>query len=150
MLPLLQPGRRNRTSSSSSKLWKSIFKSLVVRNDFLQPTMNLKCVGILNIATRLFLNPNHDSCVTETGYLADKAGPTAPYGEYSIMGSWLTGGAILHWPTANEFHNSVPAQFATRLLTEDDRDQILKVLLVYELVNIFCFLVVRIIFFPCY
>ena len=31
------------------------------------------------------LNPNRDHCVTETGYLADKA----PYRDYSILGYWV-------------------------------------------------------------
>ena len=31
--------------------------------------------------------PNHDYCMAETRYLADKAGPSAPDREYSILGS---------------------------------------------------------------
>ena len=57
----------------------------------------------------LFLNPNHVYCVAETGYLAGKAGPSAQDRENSMLGSWLTGGAMLHWPIANEFFNSLPA-----------------------------------------
>ena len=38
------------------------------------------------ISRTIFLNPNHDYCVAETGYLADKAGPTAPDKEYTILG----------------------------------------------------------------
>ena len=60
----------------------------------------------------LFFNPNHDFCFVERGYLADKDGPPAPEREYSILGSWLTGGAIFHWPIAFELHNSVPAQLS--------------------------------------
>ena len=64
-------------------------------------------------SNRSFFNPNHDYRVVETGYVADKAGPTAPDREYPpIVGSWLTGGAILHWPIAYEFHNSVTAQLS--------------------------------------
>ena len=29
--------------------------------------------------------------------------------EYSTLGSWRPGGAILHWPIAVEFHNSMKA-----------------------------------------
>ena len=50
----------------------------------------------------LFFYPNHNYCVAKTGYLADKSNPTAPHREYSILGSWVTGGGILHWPTAYE------------------------------------------------
>ena len=49
------------------------------------------------------------ACIAETGYLAGKAGPYAPDREYSTLGSRLTGGTMLHWPTADEFQNSVPA-----------------------------------------
>ena len=34
-----------------------------------------------------FFNPNHDYCVAETGYLADKADPSATDREYSMLGS---------------------------------------------------------------
>ena len=36
---------------------------------------------------RFFNIPNHDYCVAETGYLADKAGPSAPDREFSMLGS---------------------------------------------------------------
>ena len=35
-----------------------------------------------------FFNPNHDYCVAKTGYLVDKAGPSAPDSKYSMLGSW--------------------------------------------------------------
>ena len=41
-----------------------------------------------------FFNPNHDYCVTETGYLAEKAGPSAPDRMYLILGSRMDGGAF--------------------------------------------------------
>ena len=63
----------------------------------------------------IFYNPNHDYCIAETGYQADKAGPSAPDREDSTLGSWLTGGAILHWPTAYEFHNSVNSGYVLKL-----------------------------------
>ena len=53
---------------------------------------------------------HHNYCVIETRVPGWQGWPHAPYREYSILGSWLTGGFILHWPTAYEFHNSVPAQ----------------------------------------
>ena len=34
-----------------------------------------------------FVNQNLDYCITETGYLAEKAGPLAPDREYSMLGS---------------------------------------------------------------
>ena len=36
-----------------------------------------------------FFNPNHDYCVAETGYLADKDGPTAPDRECSLYIGFL-------------------------------------------------------------
>ena len=36
--------------------------------------------------TILFFNPNHNNCVAETGYLADKGGPSAPDRDYSMLG----------------------------------------------------------------
>ena len=54
------------------------------------------------------LIPN-DYCVAEIGYLADKAGPSAPDREYPILGYRFAGGAMLHW---SEFHNPVPAQLS--------------------------------------
>ena len=47
----------------------------------------VKGPGSLNTYGTLFLSPNHNYCVAETGYLADKAGPTAPDREYSILTS---------------------------------------------------------------
>ena len=35
----------------------------------------------------LFFNPNHDYCVAETGYLADKADPSATDRDYFMLGS---------------------------------------------------------------
>ena len=59
-----------------------------------------------------FFNPNHNYCIAKTGYLADKIDPLAPNREYSMIGSRLTGGAMLQWPIAYEFHNSVQALFS--------------------------------------
>ena len=35
-----------------------------------------------------FFYPNHNYCIAEAGYLADKAGPMPPYLEYSVLGSF--------------------------------------------------------------
>ena len=42
----------------------------------------------------VFVYPNHSYCVAETGYLADKAGPSAPDRMYIILGSRMAGGAF--------------------------------------------------------
>ena len=63
----------------------------------------------LNRSTKASFFTNHAQCITETGYLADKARTQAPDRRNSILGSCSTGGAILHWPNAVEFHNSAPA-----------------------------------------
>ena len=49
--------------------------------------LNHGSVSDKDIETTMFLNPNHDFCVAETGSLADKARPTAPDREYLILGS---------------------------------------------------------------
>ena len=69
------------------------------------------CWGTIPDFFLVFFNPNHDYCVAKTGYLADKAGPLAPDREYSMLGSWSTGAANLHWPSACVFHNSVRALY---------------------------------------
>ena len=45
-----------------------------------------KCSFVVGLAIQFFY-PNHDYCVAETRYLADKAGPSAPDRDYSILGS---------------------------------------------------------------
>ena len=55
----------------------------------------------------MLLYTEKNTCVTETGYLADKARLQTPDRGYSILGSCSTRRAILHWPNACEFHNSV-------------------------------------------
>ena len=50
------------------------------------------------VKVNFFLFPNHSQFVTQTGYLADKAGPYTPDIGFFTLRSCSTGGAILHLP----------------------------------------------------
>ena len=54
-----------------------------------------------------FLSPTMTIALPRQVTWLTRPDPTALYREYFVLGSWLTGGAILHWPTAFGFHNSV-------------------------------------------
>ena len=61
--------------------------------------------------TIFFITPTVTIALSRQGTWLTKPDPP-PKIMNPILGSWLTGGAILHWPIANEFHNSVPAQLS--------------------------------------
>ena len=62
----------------------------------------------IKLVVDFFLYPLYDYCTAKTGYLADMAGPLPPRSQIEITLCWVPG-AMLHWPIADEFHNSVPA-----------------------------------------
>ena len=57
----------------------------------------------------LFLNPNHDIALLMQGTWLTRMDPRPQIEGTLKLGFQLTGGGILHWPIAREFHNSVLA-----------------------------------------
>ena len=86
-----EPSKKRRSTRRKS----SIFIPVNIAKENLQPDVRI-----------FFLIPTMTIALPRQGTWLTRP---APLRDYSILGSLLTGGAILHWPTANEFHNSVTA-----------------------------------------
>ena len=87
----------DRVLEDKSLLFFFRLSQLMLSNDFLwlSYTSTKKELAAVQ-ACQQFFYPNQDDSVTETGYLADNAGPAVPNRKYFMLGSLLTGGSIVH------------------------------------------------------